>query len=111
MESGVELIIAARAAVGYVWVLPHASIGGPLNRLAALVDRAESMLKKWRESPPKQPNSPGRPPGGKTLVERGRRWASELGWKANRKKAKEIAARDGYQLATVEREARKYFPK
>ncbi len=86
----------------------------PYNHHSGLVDLAEVILIEWRAAVPTQletAQKPGRPPRAKTLAQYRTQWASELGWKANRPKAKEIAARDGYDLATVEREARRCFPK
>ena len=44
VESGAELIIADRAAVGYLCVVPHASIGGQggFDGLVLGLDAAES---------------------------------------------------------------------
>ena len=46
-------------------------------------------------------------PKDKPLSERAKEWAAEMRYRPNREKAKEIAAREGVELETVEREARR----
>ena len=81
----------------------------PYSRHSALVAEVEIILSEWRVAWPTQPGptqKPGRPPKDKPLSERANEWAAEMRYRPNREKAKEIAAREGVEFKTVEREVR-----
>ncbi len=82
----------------------------PYSRHSALVAEVEIILSEWRVAWPTQPGptqKPGRPPKDKPLSERAKEWAAEMRYRPNREQATEIAAREGVELETVEREVRR----
>ncbi len=82
----------------------------PYSRHSALVAEVEIILSEWRVAWPTQPGptqKPGRPPKDKPLSERAKEWAAEMRYRPNREKAIEIAAREGVEFTTVEREERR----